>query len=364
VEATETRMGRGPTAEELDFLRSRRVARLATTDANGAPAVVPICYAVINGDDGPAIVSALDEKPKRVPVARLRRVRHILARPEVAIVVDDYVDDWSRLAFVHVRGRARLVDPGAPGFAVAIAALRAKYPQYAAMAIDQNPLIRIDQLTASSWRGAEDEEALPARPTDLAGIIQGRRSVRAFDTRPVSPDLIRQAIAAAGWAPSPHGRQPWRFAVLERQERKTALADAMAATWQAQLALDGQDATIVQIRLAKSRERLLTAPVVVVPCLYLADLDVYPDADRQAAETTMAIQSIGAAIQNLLLTIYAAGLDAGWMCAPLFCPDVVRDTLGLDAALIPHALIPIGYPAKDPVRRDRLPLDRLIVAWA
>jgi nitroreductase len=103
--------------------------------------------------------------------------------------------------------------------------------------------------------------------------------------------------------------------------------------------------------------------VLIMPCLYLDDLDQYPDPDRQAAETTMAIQSLGAAIQNLLLGVYAAGLDAGWMCAPLFCPDVARDALGLDAALVPHALLTIGYAAKDPVRRDRLPLDRLIVSW-
>ena len=363
MEATQTRAGSPPTAEELAFLMSRRVGRLATADADGSPAVVPICFAVIDGEDGPAIVTALDEKPKRVPVERLRRVRHILRRPEVALVVDDYVEDWSQLAFVHVRGTARLVDPAEPGFDAAIAALRAKYPQYLSMSIDANPLIRIDNLTATSWRGSGNNETSLHRPADLIGIIQGRRSVRAFDTRPVSSALIRQAIAAAGWAPSPHGRQPWRFAIIERQERKTALADAMAATWQEQLEFDGQDAEIVQIRLAKSRERLLTAPVVVVPCLYLAELDVYPDTDRQAAETTMAIQSIGAAIQNLLLTIYAAGLDAGWMCAPLFCPDVVRDTLGLDSALIPHALIPIGYTARDPVRRERLPIDRLIASW-
>ncbi|MDP9366580.1 MAG: nitroreductase family protein, partial [Chloroflexota bacterium] len=109
--------------------------------------------------------------------------------------------------------------------------------------------------------------------------------------------------------------------------------------------------------------RLLEAPLLIVPCLYLADLDVYPDPDRQAAEETMAIQSLGAAIQNLLLTLYAAGLDAGWMCAPLFCPDVVRDALGLDAALIPHALLPVGYAAQDPKRRGRLPAEELIVAW-
>jgi PPOX class probable F420-dependent enzyme len=355
--------GRAPTAEELAFLRERRVGRLATVDAAGAPAVVPICFAVVEGEGEAAIVSALDEKPKRVPVERLRRVRHIRENPEVALVVDDYVEDWRRLAFVQVRGRARLVEPGEAGFAAAIATLRSKYPQYQRMAVDERPLIRIEGLTATSWRGSGSEVSDLPRPTDLAAIVQGRRSVRAFAARPVDAELIRQAIAMAGWAPSPHGRQPWRFAVVERQERKLALADAMAATWQAQLALDGQEAAIVQIRLAKSRERLLTAPVLIVPCLYLAKLDVYPDADRQAAETTMAIQSIGAAIQNLLLALYTAGLDGGWMCAPLFCPDVVRDCLGLDAALIPHALIPVGYAAKDPVRRDRLPLDRLITSW-
>ncbi|MEA2597473.1 MAG: hypothetical protein QOF01_3942 [Thermomicrobiales bacterium] len=361
--ATETRVGRAPTVEELAFLRERRVGRLATADAAGSPAVVPVCFAVVEGEQGPAIVSALDEKPKRVPVERLRRVRHILENPEVALVVDDYVEDWRRLAFVQVRGRARLVEPGEPGFAEAIATLRERYPQYQSMAIEERPLIRIEELTGSSWRGSGSDDGGLPRPTDLAGIVQGRRSVRAFATRPVPRELTRQAIAAAGWAPSPHGRQPWRFAVVERQERKVALADAMAATWEDQLNLDGQEAAIVQLRLAKSRERLLTAPVLVVPCLYLADLDVYPDPGRQAAETTMAIQSLGAAIQNLLLATYAAGLDGGWMCAPLFCPEVVRDTLALDAALIPHALIPIGYAAKDPVRRDRLPLDRLIVSW-
>lgn len=187
--------------------------------------------------------------------------------------------------------------------------------------------------------------------------------MRAFERRPVPRAIVEAAIEAAGWAPSPHGRQPWRFAVVESAERRHALAEAMAASWRTQLELDGQDEATVGIRLAKSRQRLDDAPVLIVACLYLADLDVYPDPDRQAAEATMAIQSLGAAVQNLLLAIYAAGLDAGWMCAPLFCPEIVRDTLALDAHLIPHALIPMGWAAKDPVRRPRLPLDDLIVAW-
>jgi F420 biosynthesis protein FbiB-like protein len=187
--------------------------------------------------------------------------------------------------------------------------------------------------------------------------------VRAFQTTPVPHRAIERAILAAGWAPSPHGRQPWRFAIVEAPARRAALADAMADTWRTQLQFDGQDAAIVQRRLDKSRDRLLKAPVLVIACLYLADLDPYPDPERRTAEMTMAIQSLGAAIQNLLLSVYAEGLDAGWMCAPLFCPEIVGETLGLDEELIPHALIPIGYAAKDPVRRDRLPLDRLIVDW-
>ena len=65
---------------------------------------------------------------------------------------------------------------------------------------------------------------------------------------------------------------------------------------------------------------MIDAPVLVLACLYLNDLDVYPDAERQEAERIMAIQSLGAAVQNLLLTIYSEGYDAGWMCAPLFVP--------------------------------------------
>jgi coenzyme F420-0:L-glutamate ligase / coenzyme F420-1:gamma-L-glutamate ligase len=64
-----------------------------------------------------------------------------------------------------------------------------------------------------------------------------------------------------------------------------------------------------------------------------------------------------------MLSLYSQGLDSGWMCAPLFCPEVVRDSLGLSVDLIPQALIPVGCAAKDPVRRPRLPLERLIVDW-
>jgi F420 biosynthesis protein FbiB-like protein len=234
------------------------------------------------------------------------------------------------------------------------------------MRIETLPAILIRDLGTSSWRGSgEEDESPPERFSvdEFTSVVRGRRSVRAFQPRPVPRFIIEHAIAAAGWAPSPHGRQPWRFAVVESQARREALADAMAVTWRTQLELDGQGSEIVAARLEKSRDRLRTAPTLIVACLYLAGLDVYPDSERQAAEEIMAIQSLGAAVQNLLLSVYAAGVDGGWMCAPLFCPDVVRDTLALDASLIPHALIAVGYAAADPVRRPRLPVRDLIVQW-
>lgn len=204
---------------------------------------------------------------------------------------------------------------------------------------------------------------LPLRAGSLAKLLQGRRSVRKYLPQPVPRESIEQILEAARWAPSPHGRQPWRFVVLTRPEPKARLAAHMGQTWRANLEMDGQDAEIVNIRLEKSRQRILNAPAIIIPCLYLEDLDHYPDAQRQADEVTMAVQSLGAAIQNMLLMTYDLGLDSGWMCAPLFCPEVVCTALALDTRLIPHALITLGYAAADPQRRERLPLSDLIVHY-
>jgi coenzyme F420-0:L-glutamate ligase/coenzyme F420-1:gamma-L-glutamate ligase len=398
---------RGVDAGDWAFVEQRRVGHLATADGEGRPSVVPVVYATLVVDGEPAIAIAIDEKPKG-EAARLRRVRNIRERPEVALIVDDYTEDWQRLAWVLVRGAAAVIEPGETGHGDAVAALRAKYPQYVAMRLEVLPVILVRGLSTRSWRGGDGSRvdaatsasrtALTPDPSpiamgeggiaagwvasheqpdsvsvarsperfgrqEFASLIRGRRSVRAFDTRPVPRGIVEEAIAAAGWAPSPHGRQPWRFVVVESQVRRDALADAMAATWRTQLRLDGQDQATVAARLEKSRDRLHRAPVLIVPCLYLEGLDVYPDADRQRAEETMAVQSLGAAVQNLLLSLYSAGVDGGWMCAPLFCPEVVQEALGLSSALNPHALIAVGYAAADPVRRPRLPLDDLIVDW-
>jgi PPOX class probable F420-dependent enzyme len=332
-----------------------------------------VCYAF----DGGRFYIPLDEKPKRVAVTRLRRVRNILERPQADLLIDRYDDDWSRLGYALAHCHAILLSPDAPErageHAAAVAALRARYPQYRAMALEERPLIALEPQSFSLW-GPALGEATPAgqpdpiwlqagRGLDFLPLARGRRSVRPFQPRPVPRAALEEMLAAAAWAPSPHGRQPWRFVVLTRPEPKARLADAMGDDWRATLAQDGEPAEVVEQRLRRSHQRIQEAPALVLACLYLDDLDRYPDAERQRAEETMAIQSLGAAIQNLLLAAYALGLDTGWMCAPLFSPATVRAALDLSPTLIPHALIPVGYAARDPRRRPhRLP-DDLVVRW-
>src|SRR5436305_11016901 len=111
------------TEAEAAFVRTQRVARLATADADGNPYIIPVCYAF----DSTRFYTPLDEKPKRVAESKLRRVRNIEVRHEVALVIDQYDDDWSQLGYVLVRGHADLVPPEDVMHAHALLLLRERY---------------------------------------------------------------------------------------------------------------------------------------------------------------------------------------------------------------------------------------------
>jgi len=128
------------------FLRSARTGHLATADAKGRPQVVPVCFVF----DGLAIYSVLDAKPKTTPLRQLRRVKNILANPQVSLVVDHYEEDWDKLQYILVSGDAELLESGEK-WALAIAMLREKYPQYQAMDLDQSPVIKITPVGYSPW---------------------------------------------------------------------------------------------------------------------------------------------------------------------------------------------------------------------
>ncbi len=135
---------------DLQELNCYRVARLATADKNGKPLAVPVCFAC--GTD--AIYSVLDEKPKRVAAGRLRRVRNILANPQVCLLVDHYEEDWSRLAYILVEGTAEIIPEttARTEHAEALRLLRAKYPQYRAMRLEARPVIKIAPQRLIRWK--------------------------------------------------------------------------------------------------------------------------------------------------------------------------------------------------------------------
>ena len=140
------------------FVAAARVGRLATASKGGSPHVVPVCFVL----EGERVYIALDEKPKRVPVERLRRVRNLLENPRVQLLVDHYEEDWARLRLAQLSGLAALAEPGGEEHRRALALLRAKYRQYEAMALESRPVIAIALTGVVAWKARES-------PTDSNG---------------------------------------------------------------------------------------------------------------------------------------------------------------------------------------------------
>jgi F420 biosynthesis protein FbiB-like protein len=178
-------------------------------------------------------------------------------------------------------------------------------------------------------------------------VIRARRSIRRYTDQPVNRALIETVLEVATHAPSAHNRQPWRFAVVTSPEAKARLASALGERWRADRLADGDAPDVVEADIARSHARITAAPVVILACLTMADMDGYSDTRRKSAERIMAVQSVAAAIQNLLLAAHAKGLGVCWMCAPLFAPEAARAALDLPDDWEPQALVTLGYPAEE-----------------
>jgi PPOX class probable F420-dependent enzyme len=128
------------------FLANMRIAHLATADRRAVPHVVPVCFAV----SGDRLYITIDEKPKRRPATMLKRVKNIAENPAVAVVVDRYDEDWARLGWVLLHGRAEILADG-PEHDDAQALLRARYRQLQTMRLDEYPVIAVRIERATSW---------------------------------------------------------------------------------------------------------------------------------------------------------------------------------------------------------------------
>jgi F420 biosynthesis protein FbiB-like protein len=198
----------------------------------------------------------------------------------------------------------------------------------------------------------------------VPAFVAARRSIRAFTDDPVPAPVLRTLIEAACLAPAPHHSRPWRWVPITGDAGKFALADGMGAAWRRDLEGDGVDGARVAELVDASHRKITGAPAVLLGCLTWHGLDRYPDERRQRAEHGMALLSLGAAVENLMLTATELGFASCWVAAPIFCPEAARDALALDGEWLPHAMVLVGRPAPSytPPTRPPVPLDDL-TAW-
>lgn len=141
---------------------------------------------------------------------------------------------------------------------------------------------------------------------------------------------------------------------------KARLAAAMAEDFERDLVRDGVSAEKIQAQIKRSKGRITAAPVAILLCLDMSEMDSYPDEKRQQAERTMAVQSAAAAGLQLLLAAHAEGLGGVWVCSPLFAGETIQKTLSLPEEWEPQAMFFIGYPDELPRTKEMKPLDNLV----
>jgi PPOX class probable F420-dependent enzyme len=146
---------------DLKFLAKARVGHLGTAARSGIPLVVPVCF-VYNGT---TVYSVIDQKPKRKKPLDLRRVLNILENPNACLVVDKYYEDWRRLRYVIVQGRASVLTRGKER-RTALSLLKKKYRQYVPMDLAGRPVIRIQPLRIVAWKSARVSRTVKPKEYD------------------------------------------------------------------------------------------------------------------------------------------------------------------------------------------------------
>jgi len=204
----------------------------------------------------------------------------------------------------------------------------------------------------TSFRYVDDEDDMSA----LQDAIRRRRRILRFRDEPIPESKLLQVLDAGRWAPSHGDIQPLRMIIVCDEEIRRELLEMMGRRLKEYLPSEGGRG---EARYSEEDLDLLpSAPVLVVACM---TKEVFGDQpDRWMGEHAMGVQSVAAAIQNMLLVAHDVGLGGCWYTTPLFCPTAVRQALGIPQSVEPQAIVALGYPDEDPEPPRRKPFKEVI----
>ncbi len=178
-------------------------------------------------------------------------------------------------------------------------------------------------------------------------LLKNRRSYKLpYAPRIVDKKIIEECIELARWAPSAHNGQFWRYTILEIDKTRVNLIDKMNEKLRNGLKKDGKSKEFIKLKIERTRNNFVKAPILIILCLDSLDLEKYPDHERTQNELILGIQSISSSATYLLLAFEMKKLAACWYCAPIFAKDIIKESLQLPDTYIPMAFFTVGYPLK------------------
>jgi coenzyme F420-0:L-glutamate ligase/coenzyme F420-1:gamma-L-glutamate ligase len=190
---------------------------------------------------------------------------------------------------------------------------------------------------------------------DFQVFLRTRRSIRHFKPDSVPAPVIGRILDTATFAPSAHNLQPWRFAVIQTESAKIILGKTLTEKLRFDMNAEGASQADIDLRVNNSLRRIADAPVIILLCR-----DVTSVRKDEPEEHTMAMQSVALAGLQLMLSAYAEGLGANWICWPLYAKQAVRDALKLHDTWEPQGMFFIGYPDEEPGKKEIKPLNTII----
>lgn len=195
---------------------------------------------------------------------------------------------------------------------------------------------------------------------DLHAFLRSRRSVRHYLPQKVPEAVLLRILETTAYAPSAHNRQPWRIVILTSLEARWHLAEAISKKLEADMIADGAPPAEIQARVERTVRRTNEAPLAILLCRDVTQVDAQPDTSRKEIEAEMGRQSVAAAGLQLLLASEAEGLSGTWICWPLFAPAETQQALGLPPEWEPQAMLFLGYPRDHPEPPSRKPLSEIV----